>query len=463
MLLQAQLPRQHLAAQAPAGASVVQQLNALGKLHARIRQGETAVAAELSMSEPADLPPNCMIDIWACKYSPAAGCGLLAWGDREQDADGHDHPSSTAGACVVGSADGVPWTCAHPSVAPLCYMGAGFSTCGRFCVVLAEPQAGQGSKAVDELVAIRVYDTCQRLWLPDLHLGDFWQLSESRIAFSTSICPPLAAARVHGGAAGLEDTDEETDALVVLVLASMPSVSIFDTGNFNVHLWLPGTPSLMLMRVTSEETSLARVNFGPGVGCTGAVIWMLLPGLPRLTGGVCMAASACGEALWVAGSVELQQNNGQACLAVCSLASLQCINSWRRTFETGTLVDGVQVCKKLLAVHIAQPTEGGGVVVYSLSGDILGQELYRVSAYSTLSFTPDGRFAAMDENTTGGVVCLLDTRDWTITGDLDPPLSADEDSDHTTSSSEWVQGDGSQLLIRYKTENGQLLFRTLQF
>ena len=291
------MPAAHLASQAPQGSSVLQQLDALATLHARIRQGPPRPAAELQVTA-ADLQPGHKLFMGASELSPAGDCALIVCTE----------PELGRGARVISrDGNGECWSCPLPLNAPCYGCMASWSRCGGFCALLGEGE-------VQGCLRVYVFSAHQRCWLPSLPVPGVLHLERAR--FSHAGSPPLAAAMCRAA-------DTPRHALVVF-RATQAGVCVKHCAPGSSFVWLPGSDSIALL----QHHQLARLDITQDLTfVTSASVPLPVRSLDYTD----MDACPAGQSVWVVQALSASKSpTGRRCfsLSVFAAADIDYLDSW---------------------------------------------------------------------------------------------------------------------------------------
>ena len=436
------MPQQVLASQASADSSPRDQLNALAKLQARIRQGQPATAAELHFEEE-DLQPQQDLYSCACQMCPAGDCALITWCDRGGYAD------DAMGAAIVGrDASGERWSCPCPLPDPseddfASYITLGWSRCGRYAATLSLLWAAGGSLA-------SIFDAQKSCWLPSLHLENAEPATRDLagvlpcIVFSDG-SRPLAAAR------GCIMIDQSR-ALIVFGVAPA-FVRVMPLAEDYQYLWLPGSECIALL----HQGQLCRLDALDELHITHSHT-LTPPALPlRNSQGASMAACDLCQGLWVAQALNVHPSAsaGRFRVSVHAAADITCLGSWRLSVRDKSRHIVVGVSRRAIAVAFSAPC----MRVYSRPAPLeLGQLLFVTDCLQGFAFSPDGYWLlgavqdairVLDARTGQCVACLPTAPCSTENCVCHDPVAA------------WGPTLG-QVLVTCPTDEG-LLFTRLQF
>ena len=450
-LAQGVMSRQHLASQAPPGSPVLRQLGAMSALNACIRTRQPRLASEMRIGEdllplPRDGPGTKLLTA----LSPAHDCAFIGWvgGNMEDD---------YCGITMVGRDQaGALCTYPHPSdddgeddAISYGQSIAGWSPCGRYCVVLLE---------VKQLV-VCTFDAHLRCWgqpksFPGVCLCDF---DESSIVFSAvggvllaaSCCQPFINSERH-----------------TLLVVKLPeqTIQVVPCARLERFQWLPGSHELLLL----QQCFLARVK---------ALTWSAHTPLSWVPTGVtdddlraAMALSPDSGSVWVAAALDRKQRHCH--VSVHSSSDLACQGCWQvrvlgKADDSGWVED-VQVTSRALALCLRRHS-GLTVSVFALTGPhTLGGLCFRDAGLGSLLYSPGGGEGVGVALSAGGSAFMLGLQDHKTAKLLDArtgsTLSSALDSSDSLSrihSVSWCS-DPSQVLVTSSSSEG-LLFRVLAF
>ena len=355
--------RQHLASQAPAGSSAVEQLDALTALHARIRLGQLTAARPLVAEAPGAWG---IIDF---QNSPNGRWLVIIWGrvvDEDEDDDNIEGEHRLQLDIIGRGDDGVSRSFLRPRVLPSRRGETAFSPCERWCVAVCETG--------DNELTAWVFDTSHCSWLPEVVLE------------GTGLRGGCGLSFLHSAGQLLAVTPGNQDMLLIVEVAQ-PACRLLRTGSVEALRWLPGSSSVVLMR----QWALACLDLQQ----PSTPAWLPMPDAPvdaveytDLSAHISLAPN--GQALWAAQSLDDADSTSITRVSVIESASLSCLGSWRLT-QGHRGYYGLRVCAQAIALCYVP----GCVDVYELTGPHqLGRHLFHSadSLMQQASFFGDGRF-----------------------------------------------------------------------
>ena len=440
------MPRQHLASQAPAGSSVVQQLHSLAGLHARIRQGQPATVTELHLSDK-DAPPGRVLHTWGSELSPAGDCLIALWTKRADPAQPWDSISAEMRG-VSGAA--LSWSCPYPHNAAFVNVATGWSPSGGHCATLADCDAWSADRkplleprTPDAIIC--AFDVQHHCWMHTLPVHGAVPSPEERthrIELCDSASLPVAAA--------LGETVDTEERVMIIFELTRPRVQLIPLEEELPcpFAWLRGSHTLAVLQAGCIAW-LDVLDLSPG---THEPIWN---GLPDEGGNKAahLAAAPDGQALWVVQAVAEQCTDEPFCLSVHAVGSRAFVGSWWLGIERCGEHVLLSVARQAIAVTTAVTH------VYSLSGLALGPLLYEASVYvERAAFSGEGCLLVGGVSAAG--IELLDSRTGCCLANLAPQGGA---SRYGFEKIRWGQ-DPSQLQIsRSQDCAAGLVFSVLQF
>ena len=347
------MPRQHLASQAPAGSSAVEQLDALTALHARIRLGQATVTSLLHVPPE----PNDCYAIYS-RSVPASTCGAMVWGIL--GASGYAGASDeTETVVMVGKGlDGTPWSSLLPRALDLAQCSPAISPCEQWCVTVSQT-------FVSRKTLVSVFSVMEGRWLYERLLRDTGFPGQGA-AFSDSSGALLACVEMHDGQ--------------LLLLGFAPhSACVVQTG---------GTP-LLDWQVRGSSIFLLRLDF-VAVVHTGqqpeSVTWVALPA--ERSGRPSLDCAPAGQAVWVVRkghSADWRAADTSMHVSVHALSDAACHGTWRLESPGDDHLLHVQASCQAVAFW-----GYGTTTVYQMTAPFeLGQLLYCTDV-GCLAFSPDG-------------------------------------------------------------------------
>ena len=400
--MQALMPRKHLASQALIGASVLQQLDALAALHARIRLEQPALVSAM----PVEAPFGRDTSDW-CTSPALPSCIAVAWA-RPDDAssesdDDWDGPEDQGAEVFSSTGDSGSWSSMQPQAVPMRVCWPVFSQCGQWLVALCETSVPPG---LLPRVVVSVFSVAQQSWLCEMSLPHAMLKGICHInaVFSDS-CPPLACAIIGSFA-----TDYRTGDRLLVLGVSPPFLRCVPTGLLERIADLPGTNCIVLLKAGC----LARFNL---LSPPSSPAWVPLPESDLLAW---TAIAPAGQALWASQKkCSLDGQGGAECgwvhLSVYAAGTMTCRGYWRlEVSQQEKYTPRIYASTQAVAL-------GGShhVSVYALTGTFtLGPRLYCTAANMTgISFSADGCFllGAMDH-----ALNILDARTGAIISRLTP-------------------------------------------
>ena len=428
------MPRQHLARQAAPGLPVRQQLDALARLHARIRREQPATVRRRlvvpdGVTTRGDHHHCCAAHGPGSQLSPSGDFVLVlcageigfVWWDwqscsaemRSLKADADDNEAAEMGSQDDGDEDDGDeddddggWL--HPCMHGFTTCAVGWSPIGSVCVVATgicpEPHAayypGLGirprsdSASDSELdtepssfqapaqppAVICAFDSVSRSWLQH-PLWDVLPNNAQTIEVCDSATLPVAAVCGH--------TIAGEDAVVIVFQVTTSCVHLvpLPAERRCSLLWLPGSHTLVLLQADRLAWLDVLAWSSPD---THSADWAPLPE-PSKPESFAMAACPRGRALWVVQAISELTDGYRFCVSVHTPAHRACLGTWSLDIQGAEQHNrflGVATSCQAVAVSFGDRI----TCVYSLSGPTaLGQLLFRVNdELQGLAFSGDG-------------------------------------------------------------------------
>ena len=443
--VQAHMPAEHLASQAPSGATAQQQLNGLASLHKAIAHNRYSLVSQWYVRKE-ELQPEQRPSTLGSAISPDGSCAAVNWSN-----------TYTAGYHLIGdAAAGGSWSHSLPAMA--LDGTSSFSTCSQFFTCLH----WEGSSS---LVA-KVFDTRTHQLLHEVAINA--GLPPGRYGHGgCSFAPGAQTAAVMLGSAkpagGYQDkSDADCARCLAMYGATRPFLTLVEAESLCSFLWSDARSILLL-----SKTGLARFELGSWSQHQPQQLhWEQFVDLPcNGQDRPCMALSVSGDTVWMAyrpftRDERVAQGPGvRVCFKLfSSSAAFRSLASWTRDVPVARLEDAPRTIiarQQAFIVEMTSSDRAPCTLVFGLHTPTeLGQLLYRTSL-SDVSASQNGRWlagrsagyedsaAAVIGMHTGSVVSLLVPMQH-----LAHPVSSMHV--HTV---EWAAHDPSLLMVKGRTDN----------
>ena len=443
------MPAEHLATQ---GTGILQQLDALAALHARIRQGQPAVVDTLHVQRADTQQGGDFVLYHEAQLSPSGDCAAVSWYSQD------DRHTTRECAAVFGTGTErwrVPLLASTPSLT----MEVDWTCDGRYCTALCQRQGAQLTMGT----FTSTFDVATRCWLSEVPIacqGGFNWWADPLSSMSLSTDGELAALLIT------------LRTLLVHAVFELCSLRIPARGAMS-HAWLPGEHVVLLL----GQQGLARVQLSPRPVSSVSLTWVQLACVSAepqrawtrdVHGYQQMGIAPDGGTVWVA---HLCPDESIAVVG-CDTTTLTCVSGphlLAKCLYTGQNFRPESVCVSRSALAVCTSASYGYYTfVCALEGFASGWRMstgmFAAEAFGGASFSAEGCFLVGKElDDYGGLtesdtVLVLDARNGDCITSLrlvPPPFSSEEIGTEKLTIA-WSTSDPGRLLVTWLLRDSAL-------